>query len=1398
MKAKNNKKGFTLTELLVTVGIIIILTAVSMVAVVHYMNNLKVTEMDATAREVFVAAQNHMTAAKASGQWDSFIKANANNESALGTLMINAPADKPKDLEWPVGGGNEKHSYRCIEYNPNESGVLDTSILQHMLPFGAIDEQVRTDSSYVIEYDANTATVYSVFYTDNVKFVEKKDVDELNSTGGRTDSETGRNTRRDYKKGDKRVVIGYYGGAMVKNLIAETLEKPVLIIENEDQLKVKIIDQNYFKKIGDATTQLKTNVKVSITGEESKNTEKFMLELIDNDTKPEKKDKTKDPWWTVTETGNGVMQALEYTLVLDDITTKEGHFTNIFKGLIPGENFVIDVQVGSNYVLSQSVNLRGSSNSLFASNVADSNDAAGITSNVEVDCVRHLQNISPLCSKLPTTVQSTESGNNTKRRLVRNVKQTKDIDWDKSYFKDKSIVSFVGANYGKDSFKGIKNSLLKSYNGQGKKISNFKINGGDAGLFQSVGDAQRKDIELKISNLLLVDFNVKGSGNVGTLVGTAYEGAKLTIDNVGAYISSGEKYMSGDYGVTGSIGEYSVGGLVGSVSESIRNDTELVISDSFASVPVKMNNTTDNSNGGVGGIIGSIGLRKPVKITNTYSGGCTTDGKYDNNNYNIDGNKASAGGLIGKTWYKIIVDNCYSTCSVKGNKAGGFIGVDLNKDSQYKNCYATGLVSGTKAGAFSGSDLNDIKECFYLEGINGEMTGGDNLIKGKSYADLSVKNTKENETHNYDTSLNEKSFPFKTVNKNGIILTGKEIGKIAGVHYGDWPKLVGKIKDKSFAYKEVMQDDSVHWYVVGPEFSDFGKMSIGKSYDDLVTAKGKYVKDTSYGFLSSTKMKPGDFFKGGSDIKDYADFPKGDETVTIDGMSYYYYKINDEKANTDSGSAVDGMVVLPTCKIDTNKRETVTYMYNPNFAAAMYSEADGTPSKPYQIRSDAQLRNINSRDIYYNLSYKQTCDINLNHSSSDPAPFDPIGGEFGFGGTYDGKTAKGSECYNIESIKIEFHPNSSNSRVGGLFGKILQRGSISNINLETGNVVASNHAENVGSIAGINMGTISHCTSKLNVITEKRNSNIDIGGLVGTLKGGTISDSQFLGNIKSTMSSIGLKVKLGGISGSIYGECQIANCSSTATINNTEGGDIGGVVGLAQGGTITKSSFKGTIASDAKDLATNTSADSNVGGFVGSTDDVEITNCSSEGKLEKISATTLGGFVGSINNGKIEQCWSRGTIKNTLGGTFGGFVGIKDYNGILQNSYAATEFPKENSTDNPVKFNTVGLFAGMVNNTSLWTKNPQIQNCHSIELQRSGNKVEKVLSSYKFIQGYGIGYARNYCYQYSKPPSSITGVYYVNDPATYSLLEKFVGWDNTIWKIDKDKGYPVLIDNPEK
>ena len=53
----NNKKGFTLAELLTVVGITAILAAIGIIALVRYSNALKLTQMDNSAKEIFIAAQ---------------------------------------------------------------------------------------------------------------------------------------------------------------------------------------------------------------------------------------------------------------------------------------------------------------------------------------------------------------------------------------------------------------------------------------------------------------------------------------------------------------------------------------------------------------------------------------------------------------------------------------------------------------------------------------------------------------------------------------------------------------------------------------------------------------------------------------------------------------------------------------------------------------------------------------------------------------------------------------------------------------------------------------------------------------------------------------------------------------------------------------------------------------------------------------------------------------------------------------------------------------------------------------------------------------------------------------------------------------------------------------------
>ena len=58
------QRGFTLAETLIVVAIITILSGVSFIAVQNHMRSLAQLERDGIAKEIFVAAQNHLTMSK--------------------------------------------------------------------------------------------------------------------------------------------------------------------------------------------------------------------------------------------------------------------------------------------------------------------------------------------------------------------------------------------------------------------------------------------------------------------------------------------------------------------------------------------------------------------------------------------------------------------------------------------------------------------------------------------------------------------------------------------------------------------------------------------------------------------------------------------------------------------------------------------------------------------------------------------------------------------------------------------------------------------------------------------------------------------------------------------------------------------------------------------------------------------------------------------------------------------------------------------------------------------------------------------------------------------------------------------------------------------------------------
>ena len=62
-----NRNGFSLAELMMAVAIIGILAGVAFISVANYMRSMALLERDGIAKEIFVAAQNHLTMVEGQG-----------------------------------------------------------------------------------------------------------------------------------------------------------------------------------------------------------------------------------------------------------------------------------------------------------------------------------------------------------------------------------------------------------------------------------------------------------------------------------------------------------------------------------------------------------------------------------------------------------------------------------------------------------------------------------------------------------------------------------------------------------------------------------------------------------------------------------------------------------------------------------------------------------------------------------------------------------------------------------------------------------------------------------------------------------------------------------------------------------------------------------------------------------------------------------------------------------------------------------------------------------------------------------------------------------------------------------------------------------------------------------
>lgn len=758
---RRSTSGFTMAELLTAVAILIVLLGVAFVSLIQHQISLKQMELDSTAKEIYVAAQNHIALAESQG------------------LLKNTGLNKGT----PAAGSGSSDDAVYYIVHAKGAPIADSSAdaLSLMLPFGSIDDTVRTGGSYVIRYQPSTATILDVFYTNEFSFSAGECEDLYKDYSG-ADKKA---ARQKYPNGSSTYIIGYYGGEDGGETMA--LKAPSLVVENKDSLSatVKIpadnIDTVAAYKTNHSGTDAQLKVRLIVEGKTSK---AKMWREADADA-----------------------NADSYFFLLDDVTKSDTRFAQIANSstsgwnrngtFIPGEDLSIQAwAVCKNARSTVAKSTKYTTNSLFANGMTDASDSSNATYAVGIRSFRHLANLSnDVSGFVPSNLKSTYAN-------VR-AKQETNLDWTEfggadngtgaiskaaSMLASSEKTRIIWADAGSSiegSFLPVATDYTLAYDGQAHSIANVSIDQkGPAGLFTSINDG------CSVKNLEIVDATVaaatEGSsiGNAGALAGEMATGATVSNVLVRNTIEGGSDSIV--------ISGVTAGGLVGKMAGG-------TVDGCAASVFVS--GTT-----AAGGLIGSVDAGT---VENSYSGGHTSGGAYgDAANIVSTG---VAGGLVGLLALGASVTNCYSTCSAQGTTVGGLVGSSAGTISS--DCYSLGRViaasDSSTVGAYVGSTTGGSIAGEYIEMVNGKDVPaiGSGASDAVTAADADTDSFKAFATGTsaavpYDTELIAKyqpdmeaalakayagKYPYKTIYDENSTTIPDGLTIHLRTHYGDWP-----------------------------------------------------------------------------------------------------------------------------------------------------------------------------------------------------------------------------------------------------------------------------------------------------------------------------------------------------------------------------------------------------------------------------------------------------------------------------------------------------------------------------------------------------------------------------------------------------------------------------------
>ena len=780
IKKRFNRKGFTLAEVLVTVAIILILAGVTFVSVGQYQKNLRLMEMDSTAKEIFIAAQNHLSVAKASGDLDRLAeKAKASGTgttaSTIGTKLAPAPSY----------AGNENGEYYYVIHDVNSGSESCTptgseAILQMMLPFGALDETVASGGNYAIVYELNSASVVAVLYSGagNASFgnatVIHLDADDVTNIKNIYNDKSKRKSYQ--KKNGVTAIVGCYTGTTGSAPVqTETLEAPKLEVKNENKLHVVVRE-----------AKNTDNITLVITGEQSGTTAKRLLNRNAGDGY---------------QSGTGT-----FDVTLDDITgdgtyrfsqlIKEGRFTPDVaeSDFIPGENIIISAIASSTTAFATPKESAKYTVSSLFDDVNETTNAAGDTK-IYIKNLRHLENLGANVSGFTATLGKDATGGHYAEVNITAVQKNDITMFSFDGLRDETHQQIYGSGTMSDMYIAANVSYPLSYDGGSHEIYDLSIAAyhgesvtetGSAGIFGNVTNT------LSVKNLILRNDKIPENAsatNAGMLLGKT--SANLTVDGVLAYYHETEYDEAKDSTVEVQAKQVA-GGLIGLVVGG-----KLEVKNSAAAVYVKGGNAA-------GGLIGSVdGAAANSTIVRSYAGGHTKDGAYSTTDpatnqavlegagrYNVQAS-GYAGGFIGVTTNNVRMNAVYSTASAYSSsddaKSDSFAGT--GKPKELKNYYAIGPHNGTDA-----SEADTAKA---------EIPAGQVRRQATPYDRKLILKDSESEHKTMDKT----SYPLCTVRnlcEGDASVQDADLPWFIKEHVGDWA--VSRKKDGSLVIKNGSDD----------------------------------------------------------------------------------------------------------------------------------------------------------------------------------------------------------------------------------------------------------------------------------------------------------------------------------------------------------------------------------------------------------------------------------------------------------------------------------------------------------------------------------------------------------------------------------------------------------------